>query len=90
MPESESLQRIDALLETGLLPSPQIRKQLRITAGLTQEEVADAIGVQRLAVARWEAGATKPHRGNRLKYAHFLRQLAERYPDVALEVTGDG
>ncbi|MEU2743704.1 helix-turn-helix transcriptional regulator, partial [Streptomyces sp. NPDC007095] len=32
------------------------RQQLRLAAGLTQTEVAEAIGVKRLAVAQWEAG----------------------------------
>ncbi|MET9325107.1 helix-turn-helix domain-containing protein [Streptomyces sp. NPDC003038] len=82
---SDPLRRIDALVEEDTLPAPQIRQQLRLAAGLTQAEVADAIGVQRLAVARWEAGLTQPHRGNRLKYAHLLRKLAAKHPDAALE-----
>ncbi|MFK0223285.1 helix-turn-helix transcriptional regulator [Streptomyces vinaceus] len=80
---SDPLRRIDALVDEGTLPAPQVRQQLRLAAGLTQAEVADAIGVQRVAVARWEAGLTQPHRGNRLKYAHLLRKLAAKHPDVA-------
>ncbi|MFI6881167.1 helix-turn-helix transcriptional regulator [Streptomyces sp. NPDC050400] len=87
---SDPLSRIDALVEDGILPSPRVRQQLRVAAGFTQEEVAHAIGVQRVAVARWEAGLTKPHRGNRLKYAHFLRRLAAKYPAAAQEVPDEG
>lgn len=86
---SDPLRRIDALVEEGILPTPQVRQQLRLAAGLTQAEVAEAIGVKRLAVARWEAGATQPHRGNRRAYAHLLRKLAAKHPDVAIERAPD-
>jgi transcriptional regulator with XRE-family HTH domain len=87
---SDPLRRIDALVEEdNTLPVLQVRQQLRLAAGLTQAEVADAIGVKRLAVARWEAGTTQPHRGNRRAYAHLLRKLAEKYPDAAVEGASD-
>ncbi|MFF7975825.1 helix-turn-helix domain-containing protein [Streptomyces sp. NPDC007905] len=86
---SDPLRRVDALVDAGTLPSPRVRQQLRVAAGLTQAEVAHAIGVQRVAVARWEAGLTKPHRSNRLKYAHFLRRLTEKYPDAAQEAPSE-
>lgn len=63
--------------------------KLRIAGGLTQAEVAKAIGVQRVAVARWEAGLTQPHRNNRLKYAELLRQLAEEHPAAVQEVSDE-
>ncbi|GHA51011.1 hypothetical protein GCM10010329_86230 [Streptomyces spiroverticillatus] len=34
-------------MDTDTLPSPLIRQQLRVAAGLTQAEVADAIGAKR-------------------------------------------
>lgn len=87
---SDPLRRIDALVEEdNTLPTLQIRRQLRLAAGLTQSEVAEAIGVKRLAIARWEAGATQPHRGNRRAYSHLLRKLAEKYPDAAAEEASD-
>jgi HTH-type transcriptional regulator/antitoxin MqsA len=86
---SDPLRRVDALVDADTLPSPRVRQQLRVSAGLTQAEVAEAIGVKRVAVARWEAGLTKPHRGNRLKYAHFLRRLAEKYPAAAEETPNE-
>ncbi|MFJ7209490.1 helix-turn-helix transcriptional regulator [Streptomyces sp. NPDC098789] len=86
---SDPLRRIDALVEEGTLPTLKVRQQLRLAAGLTQTEVAEAIGVKRLAVAQWEAGRAQPHRGNRRAYAHFLRQLAVKYPAAAIEEASD-
>ncbi|MFI5905425.1 helix-turn-helix transcriptional regulator [Streptomyces cyaneofuscatus] len=86
---SDPLRRIDALVEEDTLPTLKVRQQLRLAAGLTQTEVAEAIGVKRLAIARWEAGVTQPHRGNRLAYAHFLRALAAKYPAAAVEEASD-
>ncbi|MFC7795718.1 helix-turn-helix domain-containing protein [Streptomyces cinereoruber] len=80
---SDPLRRDDALVDADTLPPPRIRQQLRIAANLTQADVAEAIGVKRLAIVRWEAGQTQPHRSNRLKYAEFLRGLAKEHPAVA-------
>ncbi|WP_327129649.1 helix-turn-helix domain-containing protein [Streptomyces sp. NBC_01727] len=89
VPMSDPLRRIDALVEEDTLPAPQVRQRLRLAAGLTQTEVAEAIGVKRLAVARWEAGLAQPHRGNRLAYAHLLRRLAVKHPNAAIEEEPD-
>jgi transcriptional regulator with XRE-family HTH domain len=35
-------------------------KKHRDAAGLTQEQLAEKVGVGRVAVARWEIGATSP------------------------------
>ncbi|MEU2608858.1 helix-turn-helix transcriptional regulator [Streptomyces albus] len=86
---SDPLRRVDALVDADTLPSPRVRQRLRVAAGLTQAEVANAIGVQRVAVARWEAGIAKPHRSNRLKYAHLLRRLAEKYPTAVQEAPSE-
>ncbi|GGU61125.1 hypothetical protein GCM10010274_57420 [Streptomyces lavendofoliae] len=85
----DPMRRIDAVVDADTLPPPRVRQQLRLAGGLTQAEVAKAIGVQRVAVARWEAGLTQPHRNNRLKYAEFLRQLAEEHPAAVQEVPGE-
>lgn len=89
VPMSGPLRRIDALVEEDTLPTPQVRQELRLAAGLTQTEVADAIGVKRLAVARWEAGLAQPHRGNRRAYAHLLRRQAAKHPNAAVEEAPD-
>ncbi|GAA3163539.1 helix-turn-helix domain-containing protein [Streptomyces ramulosus] len=82
MADTDALRRVDALVG-GVLPPPPVRQRLRRAAGLTQQEVADAVGVKRLAVARWELGETHPRRPHRAVYMHLLRQLAERFPEAA-------
>ncbi|MEV4872844.1 helix-turn-helix domain-containing protein [Streptomyces syringium] len=87
MADEDPLQRVDALLD-DVLPPPQVRQQLRLAAGLTQQEVAEALGVKRLAVARWELGETYPRRPHRGAYKHLLKRLAERYPEAAVPNAG--
>ncbi|MFJ3213841.1 helix-turn-helix transcriptional regulator [Streptomyces flaveolus] len=82
MSDADPLQRVNALLD-DVLPAPRVRQQLRLAAGLTQQEVADAVGVKRLAVARWELGQTHPRRPHRAVYIHLLKRLAERFPEAA-------
>jgi hypothetical protein len=80
--DPDPLKRVDALVDDAL-PPPAVRVQLRLAARLTQQEVAEAVGVKRLAVARWELGQTHPRRPQRAVYMHLLRRLAERYPEAA-------
>lgn len=75
----DPIHRVDALLD-DVLPPPEVRRQLRRASGLTQQDVADAVGVQRLAVARWELGQTAPRQPHRRAYVHLLKRLAERFP----------
>ena len=47
--------------------------QLRKINGLTQEELAEKIGVSRQAIAKWEAGETSPD----LEQARLLAQTLD-------------
>ncbi|GHI25883.1 hypothetical protein Shyd_72540 [Streptomyces hydrogenans] len=67
-------------LLNDVLPPPPVRAKLRLAAGLTQQEVAEVVGVKRVAVARWELGQTYPRRPHRAVYLHLLNRLAERFP----------
>lgn len=88
---TSSIERIDALVDREPLPSPRVRQQLRVAAGLSQADVAEAVGVQRLAVARWELGQVMPRKPHREAYAHLLRRLTEKYPEAATDPdAGDG
>ncbi|MFF8423125.1 helix-turn-helix transcriptional regulator [Streptomyces sp. NPDC015680] len=85
MSDSDRSQRVDALLN-GLpeaLPPPHVCAKLRLAAGLTQQDVADAVGVKRVAVTRWELGQTSPRRPHREGYLRLLKGLAERFPEAA-------
>ena len=61
---------------------------LRKSQGLSQEELADRIGVSRQAVSRWELGSTMPDAPNLVKLAdlfevttdYLLGQSEEREP----------
>lgn len=85
MSDSDRSQRVDALLNDlpEALPSPQVCARLRLAAGLTQQDVADAVGVKRVAVTRWELGQTSPRRPHRENYLRLLKGLAERFPEAA-------
>ncbi|MFC8765122.1 helix-turn-helix transcriptional regulator [Streptomyces sp. NPDC057193] len=87
MEGSDSFQRVDALLESLdealVLPPPHVRAQLRLAAGLTQQNIADALGVKRMAVTRWELGQTSPRRPHRDAYLRLLKGLAKRFPEAA-------
>lgn len=50
---------------------------LRQTAGLTQEEVAEKIGVERATYARYESGARKISAQALLQLAHFYEVTPE-------------
>ncbi|MFJ4917633.1 helix-turn-helix transcriptional regulator [Streptomyces sp. NPDC088726] len=87
MSDPDHLKRVDALLEgldDDVLPPPRVRAQLRLAANLTQQEVADAVGVKRLSVVNWELGKSNPRRPKRRVYIHLLNQLAKRFPRAAV------
>jgi transcriptional regulator with XRE-family HTH domain len=47
-------------------------RELRTAAGLTQEQLAERVGVKRDAVARWEAGVREPAWSNVVALAEAL------------------
>jgi DNA-binding transcriptional regulator YiaG len=58
------------------LPAPEARRLLRERAGLSQQDIAVAVGVTREAVALWEAGARTPRDQYLGKYLEILRRCA--------------
>ena len=47
-------------------------KAFRVNAGLTQDELAKALNVGRIAVVHWEQGKTAPRKKNREKVLRFF------------------
>ncbi len=57
------------------LPPPEVRKALRVGAGLTQERLAAPIGVSRVAVSRYESGLREPRGEVRRRYIEALEAM---------------
>lgn len=53
-------------------------RRIRVASGLSQAEVAAAIGVSPVAISRWEAGERRPRGAGAVAYARLLRDLAAR------------
>jgi DNA-binding transcriptional regulator YiaG len=59
------------------LPRPEVCRSLRETAGLTQADVARAVGCQRASVSRWEAGKRRPRGDLADAYIRVVQRLAD-------------
>ena len=57
------------------LPAPDMRRQIRVMAGLTQAEMAGILGVDRASVARWETTKGAPRNPTLDKYTELLERL---------------
>ncbi|WP_327184686.1 helix-turn-helix domain-containing protein [Streptomyces sp. NBC_01334] len=82
------------------LPPPKLRRHLREAASLTQDQVAERVGVTRETVRAWESGRTTPRGRRREAYAQLLAspteadmvtntQEAERPPQVTVCLNSD-
>ncbi|WP_407555095.1 helix-turn-helix transcriptional regulator [Streptomyces sp. Pv4-95] len=71
---------VETLLKSGprrtTLPEPAQRARLRTDYGLSQAEVAEALGVARNTVAGWESGRSEPQGATRAAYAKLLEGMA--------------
>jgi transcriptional regulator with XRE-family HTH domain len=60
------------------LPSPRMRKQIRVDAGVSQTRMAAELGVDRVTLARWETPGDRTPRGELLEpYSDLLGRLQE-------------
>jgi DNA-binding transcriptional regulator YiaG len=57
------------------LPTPAARRVIRTTAGVSQQSVADVVGVSRETVRLWESGRLMPCGRNLERYSEVLRAL---------------
>ncbi|WP_374325389.1 helix-turn-helix domain-containing protein [Streptomyces sp. AP-93] len=79
----DPLAAVDELLSQATwLPASNARGALRRAAGLTQAQVAAALGVGRVQVARWETDRAEPSGVRRRTYSQLLQGLAQQHPDV--------
>ncbi|MFG2759225.1 sigma factor-like helix-turn-helix DNA-binding protein [Streptomyces wuyuanensis] len=66
------------------LPSPKERRRLREAKALSEEQVAEALGVTRATIRSWETGRSDPRGRKREAYAKLLAayeaELASREP----------
>ena len=58
------------------LPPPATRRELRKRAGLSLQDIGDALGVTRTAVLFWEQGTRRPGKRTLARYADILAMLA--------------
>jgi len=52
-------------------------ERVRRAAGISQGELAAAVGVTPACVSRWEAGIRRPRGASAIRYAEVLARLAE-------------
>ncbi|MEW2272188.1 helix-turn-helix transcriptional regulator [Streptomyces griseofuscus] len=57
------------------LPAPEERRAIRQAAGLSQGELAEAIGVTRQAISNWESGVRTPNGPHLERYVTAIRAL---------------
>ena len=61
-------------LQASRLPSPAIRRDIRLSAGVSCRQLALLVGVTPMTVIRWEKGAT-PHTEHAIRYREVLDAL---------------
>ncbi|MGW3910569.1 helix-turn-helix transcriptional regulator [Streptomyces sp. NPDC005070] len=59
----------------GELPDPEQRRNIRETVGLSQQDIADIVGVSRQAITAWEAGDRYPRKEQLARYVEALTAL---------------
>lgn len=78
----------EAILRTQLrrsLPPPEVRRDIRQRAGVSQRTLADELGVTRATVSRWEAGRRTPAGPLLAHYSEVLQQLTAECSHVRHE-----
>lgn len=58
------------------LPAPAARRALRESTGLSQRDIAQALGVSICAVSLWERGVRQPRPAMLQRYVELLDRLA--------------
>jgi transcriptional regulator with XRE-family HTH domain len=66
---------VDDVRDARRLPGPSMRREIRRAAGVSQQRLADELGVHVQTVIRWERDA-EPREINRARYARLLAELS--------------
>jgi DNA-binding XRE family transcriptional regulator len=69
-------EKLEAVRLRRSLPSPEVARLIRLSAGLTTVDVAELLGVSRWSVLRWEEGTVTPAARIAPAYARLLERLA--------------
>jgi DNA-binding transcriptional regulator YiaG len=57
------------------LPAPGVCRAIREAAGVSQQQLADELGVDRVTIARWELSLRSPRGELRRRYTDLLEEL---------------
>jgi len=69
---------VDVVSREGMsLPSGRVAKAIRESAGVSQEALAQVLGVSRVAVSRYEHGRRRPRRSLAVHYVEILQALQQ-------------
>ncbi len=60
------------------LPPVEVRRLARIQSGVTQDAIAQSIGVTPQAVSQWESGVRDPQGNHLRRYVTILRRLSKQ------------
>ncbi len=71
---SDLLQEVRA---ARALPTPALARAIRQAAGVSQQRLADELGVGRVTVTRWEQGTRRPRGRLAVAYARLLQELRQ-------------
>lgn len=68
------------LTDVRALARMGVARSVRLAAGLSLAEVAEAVGVVPVTVYRWETGERSPRGEAALRYKSLLDELSKRRP----------
>lgn len=81
----DALSPVPLSIGNRYIAAPNRIRDLRVRAGLTQDVLADLVGVSRSSLARWEAGELAPRRYNARLLA---KRLGVSVADLGLSTGG--
>jgi transcriptional regulator with XRE-family HTH domain len=73
----KSLTRLRERLELRQVPPADELREIRLRAGLSQQELADELGIARGSLNRYERGRRRPRGVVAERYGRLLRTLRE-------------